>query len=129
MIGEPNVAPTAYYIDDASNKTSPSFSVKKQFGNCLTVLYIPLSIRNWLIKKLDGIDCKWRHKKVASVSGAFKEGGIIILDIRTKEYRFIGSNLEIWKQDVELDATKDTIIANCRIQHGGRDKLKNRMFL
>ena len=35
------------------------------------------------------------HKKVASVSGAFKESGIIILDIRTKEYKFIGSNLKI----------------------------------
>jgi putative phosphoesterase len=29
------------------------------------------------------------HKKVASLSGAFKEGGIIIFDIRTKEYKFI----------------------------------------
>ena len=29
------------------------------------------------------------HKKVASVSGAFKEGGIIIFDIGTKEYKFI----------------------------------------
>jgi putative phosphoesterase len=29
------------------------------------------------------------HKKVASISGAFKEGGIIIFDIRTKEYEFI----------------------------------------
>lgn len=29
------------------------------------------------------------HKKVASESGAFKEGGIIIFDIRTKEYKFI----------------------------------------
>jgi predicted phosphodiesterase len=35
------------------------------------------------------------HKKVANVSGAFKEGGIIIFDIRTKEYKFIGSNLKI----------------------------------
>jgi len=29
------------------------------------------------------------HKKVASLSGAFKEGGIIIFDILTKEYKFI----------------------------------------
>jgi len=29
------------------------------------------------------------HKKVASVSGAFSEGGIIILDTSTKKYRFI----------------------------------------
>ncbi len=29
------------------------------------------------------------HKKVATISGAFKEGGIIIFDIRTKEYKFI----------------------------------------
>lgn len=29
------------------------------------------------------------HKKVASISGAFKEGGIIIFDIRTRGYKFI----------------------------------------
>ena len=29
------------------------------------------------------------HKKVESISGAFKEGGIIIFDTQTKEYKFI----------------------------------------
>jgi uncharacterized protein len=28
------------------------------------------------------------HKKVTSVSGAFEEGGIIIFDTETKEYKF-----------------------------------------
>jgi hypothetical protein len=46
MIGEPNVAPTVYHFDDASNKIRASFFRKKQFGNYLTVLYIPLSLQN-----------------------------------------------------------------------------------
>jgi putative phosphoesterase len=29
------------------------------------------------------------HKKIASISGAFKESGIVVFDIQTKEYRFI----------------------------------------
>jgi putative phosphoesterase len=29
------------------------------------------------------------HKKVASISGAFKESGIVLFDIQTKEYKFI----------------------------------------
>jgi uncharacterized protein len=29
------------------------------------------------------------HKKIASISGAFKESGIIVFDIQTREYKFI----------------------------------------
>jgi uncharacterized protein len=29
------------------------------------------------------------HKKVESVSGAFKEGGIIVFDTQTRDYKFI----------------------------------------
>jgi uncharacterized protein len=29
------------------------------------------------------------HKKITSISGAFKESGIVVFDIQTKEYRFI----------------------------------------
>jgi uncharacterized protein len=29
------------------------------------------------------------HKKVESISDAFKEGGIIIFDTQTREYKFI----------------------------------------